>query len=240
MNEHRQFAQYTCDRCDEFFVRKQQYLAHLPGHDKYRCHLCSKDFSSKKKLKYHRNFEHDTDGQASAVAFSKKKKSNVAMCGKCFKRFKNQESYKLHKCSKEQTKVNSGESLVGEKVIRLAKGNFKCKLCDFEHKRSSAVVRHSRIHWNKRRFVCDLCAAAFNAHNTLKEHILYVHSDSRKYSCGKCNKAFKAKNALIRHAQVHSDKRPYQCHCGQMYKRKSHLRRHLATSHLCVKVGKDH
>jgi DNA-directed RNA polymerase subunit RPC12/RpoP len=87
------------------------------------------------------------------------------------------------------------------------------------------------MHKNKKRFVCEQCGSAFNAHYTLKEHRAYVHSDVRKYPCSKCGKSFKARNALIRHEQVHSDKRPFQCHCGQMYKRSSHLRRHLATSH---------
>jgi hypothetical protein len=88
------------------------------------------------------------------------------------------------------------------------------------------------MHRNKKRFVCELCGNAFNAHYTLKEHRAYVHSEVRKHNCSKCDKKFKAKNALIRHEQVHSESRPFKCDlCNQEYKRQSHLRRHLVTSH---------
>merc|ERR550519_3282372 len=218
-----------------FFVRKQQYLAHLPGHDKYRCHMCDRDFSSKKKLKYHRNFEHDPDRQVDGrpiESTTEVKKQSQIMCMKCLKKFKNESRYKIHKCPKDAVRNESGSDRLSESTaIRLRKGRFKCKFCVFEHNKSSAVVRHARIHRNRKRFVCEQCGAAFNAHFTLKEHVAYVHNESRKYPCDKCPKTFKAKNALIRHAQVHSDKRPHQCHCGQMYKRKSHLHRHLATAH---------
>jgi len=231
--EHKSNAQHTCERCGEFFVRKQQYLAHLVGHDKYRCKVCGKDFSSKKKLKYHRNTDHDPSNisKPKIDKFLATAKHENFTCVVCLQSYKNETLFKAHDCSKETKSKEKIKNQAKDVTVKQPSGRFKCRFCDFEHKKCSAVVRHARIHKNKKRFVCEQCGSAFNAHYTLKEHRAYVHSDVRKYPCSKCGKSFKARNALIRHEQVHSDKRPFQCHCGQMYKRSSHLRRHLATSH---------
>lgn len=231
--EHKSSAQHTCERCGEFFVRKQQYLAHLVGHNKYRCKICGKDFSSKKKLKYHRNTDHDPSNisKPKIDKFVASAKHENFTCVVCLQSYKNETLFKAHDCSKETKSKEKMKNQAKDVTIKQSSGRFKCRFCDFEHKKCSAVVRHARIHKNKKRFVCEQCGSAFNAHYTLKEHRAYVHSDVRKYPCSKCGKSFKARNALIRHEQVHSDKRPFQCHCGQMYKRSSHLRRHLATSH---------
>ena len=217
-------------------------MAHLKGHDKYRCKLCKKDFSSKKKLKNHKNTEHDpssatTSQQKTQKPINNNNKATPAgknenfTCIVCLQSYKSEALFKGHDCSKE-TKAKEKKANAKDVTMKLGPGRFKCKLCDFEHRKCSAVVRHARMHRNKKRFVCELCGSAFNAHYTLKEHRAYVHSNDRKYSCGKCGKTFKAKNALIRHEQVHSETRPHKCQiCGQEYKRHSHLQRHLMTSH---------
>ena len=217
-------------------------MAHLKGHDKYRCKLCKKDFSSKKKLKNHKNTEHDPSSATTSQQKTQKPINNNSKatpagknenftCIVCLQSYKSEALFKGHDCSKE-TKAKEKKANAKDVTMKLGPGRFKCKLCDFEHRKCSAVVRHARMHRNKKRFVCELCGSAFNAHYTLKEHRAYVHSNDRKYSCGKCGKTFKAKNALIRHEQVHSETRPHKCQiCGQEYKRHSHLQRHLMTSH---------
>ena len=239
--KHRKTAQHTCERCGEFFLRNQQYLAHLQGHDKYRCKLCKKDFSSKKKLKIHKNSEHDPSSTAKATKEVKQPstvKHENFTCVVCLQSYQTETLFKAHDCSKE-TKAKEKKANAKDVTVKIGPGRFKCKFCEFEHRKCSAVVRHARMHKNKKRFVCELCGSAFNALYTLKEHRSYVHSDLRKHNCSKCDKSFKAKNALIRHEQVHSETRPFQCHCGQQYKRASHLRRHLATSHQEGEGGKE-
>ena len=233
--EHQTSARHTCERCGEFFARKQQYLAHIVGHEKYRCKLCGKDFSSKKKLKLHKNVEHDSNNTLP----SKSKVDNIIAsanhnytCVVCLQNYKNKTLFNAHDCSKDGKKNEKNKAISKEVSVKLSSSKYKCRFCEFEHKKSSAVVRHARIHRNKKRFVCELCGTAFSAHYTLKEHRIYVHSEDRKFPCDKCDKTFKARNALIRHEkQVHSDAREHVCHCGQMFKRATHLKRHVATSH---------
>ena len=230
--EHKTNARFTCEKCGEFFARKQQYLAHIVGHDKYNCKLCGKDFSSKKKLKYHKNLEHDSSSTNKPKVEKLLAANNQNFtCVVCLQNYKNETLFKAHDCSKDGKKSEKTKNIAKDVTIKLPSSKYKCRFCEFQHKKSSAVVRHARIHRNKKRFVCEQCGTAFSAHYTLKEHRIYVHSEDRKYPCTKCDKTFKARNALIRHEQVHSDKRPFACHCGQMFKRSTHLKRHVATSH---------
>ena len=233
IEEHKTKARHTCEKCGDFFIRKQQYLAHLDGHEKHRCKICLKDFSSKKKLKHHRNFEHDPNNGTKKKAERPPDpvKNPNFTCVVCLQNYKTEALFNSHDCLKDGKKNEKLRNLSKDVSIKLSASKYKCRFCEFEHKKNSAVVRHARIHRNKKRFVCEQCGSAFNAHYTLKEHRIYVHSEDRKFSCTKCDKSFKARNALIRHEQVHSDKRPFACHCGQMFKRSSHLKRHLATSH---------
>ena len=233
--EHQTSARHTCEKCGEFFARKQQYLAHIVGHEKYRCKLCGKDFSSKKKLKLHKNVEHDSNNTIP----SKSKLDNIIAtanrdytCLFCLQNYKNKTLLNAHDCPKNAKKNEKNPTIPKDVSVKLSSSKYKCRFCEFEHKKSSAVVRHARIHRNKKRFVCEQCGTAFSAHYTLKEHRIYVHSEDRKFPCDKCDKTFKARNALIRHEkQVHSDAREHVCHCGQMFKRATHLKRHVATSH---------
>jgi len=82
----------------------------------------------------------------------------------------------------------------------------------------------------KPHFYLNYSSSQINEEINLPSHN-HPQKTIRKYPCEKCPKEFKAKNALIRHAEVHSTKRPHKCHCGLTYKRISHLERHLATFH---------
>ena len=195
-------TQLSCDRCGEFFSRRQQYNLHIKTHDDYACTLCTKAFSSKKRLSVHKVKEHPSKGERKA---GKGASTNPSQA------------------KPNEQKV---EELGGTKPLK----SFKCGFCVYENKNYKKVMRHERRHKNLRKFVCELCGNAFNTEYTLKEHTAYVHSDERKFKCFKCDKSFKAKNALIRHEQVHTEQRQFRCHCGKSYKRQSHLNRHFSAS----------
>ena len=87
-------------------------MAHLKGHDKYRCKLCKKDFSSKKKLKNHKNTEHDpssatTSQQKTQKPINNNNKATPAgknenfTCIVCLQSYKSEALFKGHDCSKE-------------------------------------------------------------------------------------------------------------------------------------------
>ena len=102
--------------------------------------------------------------------------------------YKNETLFKAHDCSKDGKKSEKTKNIAKDVTIKLPSSKYKCRFCEFQHKKSSAVVRHARIHRNKKRFVCEQCGTAFSAHYTLKEHRIYVHSEDRKYPCTKCDK----------------------------------------------------
>ena len=182
---------------------------HIKTHDNYSCPLCTKAFSSIKRLKLHKRKDHGpkaTKSTPNEITPFDTVKSEIANL--------------------------EGERTVQPVIIKDTKKSFKCGFCNFENLNYKKVLRHERRHKSFRKFVCELCGNAYNTEYNLREHTLYVHSNERNYKCSKCEKSFKAKNALIRHEQVHNERRSYSCHCGKSYKRQSHLNRHFAaTSH---------
>lgn len=109
--------------------------------------------------------------------------------------------------------------------------SWNCPHCDYKTKRHQTLKRHMDLHLEKKNFMCEICGNSFHALATLKDHHQFVHSDERNYKCSECEKSFKNQSSLARHRRIHSDDRPYQCHCGTSYKRLSHLKRHMSSAH---------
>ncbi|XP_023227442.1 zinc finger protein 337-like [Centruroides sculpturatus] len=277
MNKHAEDAKYHCDRCDEKFVRRQQYEQHMTGHDKHVCTLCNTNFSTKKHFIKHRQMVH-------GIQIKEEKKHECQICNKRFQRptllqlhqrihtgeqpipcSHCDKSFRTAKALTKHMKTASHLKHVGEKEgknIELEKpflcaqcgakfyrrqgllrhmqqlhsdGElFECPHCDYKCKCKTNLKRHMELHTDRRRFVCEICGAAFHAFATLKEHNAYVHSEVRNFTCEQCGKGFKGRSGLKRHMRIHSDARPYVCHCGQSYKRMSHLKRHMVSAHQVI------
>lgn len=108
---------------------------------------------------------------------------------------------------------------------------YRCDICDYTTNRKYSMQRHSDVHYDKRRFVCETCGKSFQSLLTLKDHHIFIHSDQRNFHCDLCSLTFKNKSSLVRHTRKHSDVRPWACHCSAKFKRACHLQRHLRIVH---------
>ncbi|XP_071445354.1 zinc finger protein ZFP2-like [Hetaerina americana] len=267
--KHKYEKPFKCEKCEEKFSRRQQFLLHVKGHEKYQCLTCEEGFSAHFKLAEHKrkghnikplNATHECEKchrsfhLRSALVLHQRvhKGEEYFNCADCGKDFNSRRSYSKHLKSvahgtrKEKNmakidmficdvcgKICKEKYALSLHVIRVHSKEEpkKCNFCDYRTTSKANLKRHMEFHTGDRKFICECCGASFYMLCTLKEHYLYVHSNERKFQCSMCSKSFKRKCGLNRHMLNHSESRPYECHCGQTYKRMSHLKRHKESSH---------
>ncbi|KAK9247323.1 hypothetical protein V1506DRAFT_532343 [Lipomyces tetrasporus] len=112
------------------------------------------------------------------------------------------------------------------------------------HTHGSLQIPHSHAettresgHHHKCLWVTDgkLCGLCFSTSQDLSEHITTSHVGSRKQEytcmwsgCERNARAFQQRQKIIRHLQVHTHNRPFECHiCGRKFAEQLVLRQHL-------------
>ncbi|KFM80773.1 Zinc finger protein 41, partial [Stegodyphus mimosarum] len=207
---------HECPVCKKLFLRPKHLQIHQrchTGEKPVKCSHCEKSFCNDRALSKHmktvRHLQRVNVDEGKNVEIEK-----PFLCAECGATFYRQQSLLRH----IEIQHTTSESL-------------KCEHCEYSTKCKANLKRHSELHTDKRRFICEICGSSFRALATLKEHHVYVHSENRSFVCSICNKAFKSKSSLQRHLRIHSEVRPYKCHCSRDYKRMSHLKRHMISAH---------
>lgn len=113
--------------------------------------------------------------------------------------------------------------------------NYVCNLCGRSFQYISNYKRHKDSHMQVRNFVCDQCGACFYSKSNLQDHQIAKHNDEKNFTCYVCGANFKLKTILTRHMKEHFVSKQYICHCKQVFKYQTNLRRHQVTIHNQVK-----
>ena len=75
---------------------------------------------------------------------------------------------------------------------------------------------------------CTICSKHFTTRRALKEHTNAAHS--MNFRCVICRKCFGGVSKLNRHMPSHDEEKRVECEeCGQIFKRKDNLTRHMKT-----------
>ncbi|XP_064079261.1 zinc finger protein 341-like isoform X2 [Macrobrachium nipponense] len=212
MKIHANQKVYRCiqKNCDLAFEDLDSYLDHIRTHDKdlqYRCHTCSKVFSSLNTLGYHQ-YEHSVYPQP-----KKPVGTSFSRCPKCMNKYASNEALEHH--------------------LRTSSHHYPCKLCGKVFMSERLLRRHLRVHGTVNLYTCSICTKEFKSEYSLKLHQL-IHTGEKPFECQVCKTAFNRKDKLKRHMLTHETKKfkcPFKSTIGCMreFSRPDKLRVHMIT-----------
>ncbi|XP_033231784.1 zinc finger protein 676-like [Belonocnema kinseyi] len=151
------------------------------------------------------------------------------------------------------TEIREGDILVDKNLLDQKKQKisgskhkprkeYKCEKCARCYAHANNLNKHKKFDCGVMpQFRCKLCGRQFKRESFLKRHIVTIHQKTklktaeRKYNCEKCNRSYSTIGNLnqhhsFKHAVV---KRHFICDsCGYKANLKTHLSRHIITSHM--------
>ncbi|XP_045597301.1 uncharacterized protein [Procambarus clarkii] len=212
MKLHAHQKVYKCiqKNCELAFDDLDSFLDHIRTHDRdlqYRCHTCSKVFSSLNTLGYHQ-YEHSVYPQ-----------SKKAIGPSYFR------------CTKCMNKYASAEAL--EHHLRTSSHHYPCKQCGKIFTSERLLRRHLHVHGTVNLFTCAQCSKEFKSEYSLKLHQL-IHTGEKPFECHLCKTAFNRRDKLKRHMLIHEAKK-FKCPfrstvgCQKEFSRPDKLRLHMMT-----------
>lgn len=170
-----------CDECPKQFQNIKSLNLHKQNHaqdKRFRCVICSMDFSIRYQFMNHMN-AHD---------------ATLYQCQFCLQQFKKLGNLKTHEAIQHNQKFNQ---LQPHKTIP----KFNCNLCEKLYQSKSSLIRHLKTHSTASYIQCELCpkqirSTYFNTH-------MKLHMGIMSYKCIICSKIFQKRARYELHKKLH-------------------------------------
>lgn len=236
-------GKFTCLRCNKSVSKSSTLRHHLASHRKtkyYSCPLCEKSFIAIENIQKHISRVHKKVYSRSIIreAQTLHKTQFQAFLKQYQEREKIKKQYECYKCKKSVSSLNylkqhllchdqQKEKPPRIEIVRDSKKYRKCVPCDKYYTVNyyrEHMLTHNKAH---KRFVCEICGAAFLVAPQLRKHMI-THERNRRFKCDICPATYTRSPALIKHRRTHPEPLPFACSvCGKGYYSARTLQSHM-------------
>ncbi|TNN33902.1 Zinc finger protein 646 [Liparis tanakae] len=213
-NSHKT-GEYYCSVCNNTYSNQLAMKNHLRTHFAYKKHCCpncGKGFRGKKQLLGHKCADVRKEGPRSKRVL----KARAAKCKECKQAFVSVEQLAAHACDGQP----------GGAAQTKEERPFACNVCNRSYRHAGSLLNHKNTH-KTGHFSCSFCAKPFSNPMALRNHTR-IHTQKKKYVCLTCGKAFRLASILHNHQRVHDRAAaPFNCPaCGKSFQGRAGLKRH--------------
>ncbi|XP_050718438.1 zinc finger protein 699-like [Eriocheir sinensis] len=226
--KRRKNESYQCDQCSKPFLKAFNFARHMREvhaiKKSFTCLQCNKAFSSKRHLQEHSEIHKDKKAhecpQCHHLCYTA---SGLRTHIQEIHSNLEQHAYYCDVCGDKFAKVYG---LKRHKERKHTKNQLTCHICSKSFFCKEDMNKHSRTHVGVATLKCDSCDKTFSTSWVLQRHSKIHQSTPKTFTCNICNLSFTRRDSLASHCNAHAQKRPFVCHCGKRFVRKSQLKEH--------------